>query len=224
MQQIKVIMVEDDDILLRNIAGCLLLDGFDVQTATTAAGLMERVETDRFDAAVVDIGLPDRSGFEVVRYLKKNTAMGIIVLTAKETINDKIKGYDAGADLYFVKPVDTRELTAALNNLVRRTGGVPVPTGKWAFNASERILISPEDQKIQLTTKELIFVHALTRARGQTVSRGILAGLLEYSHDPIQANRAIDVLVARLRKKIRTCTHTPFPLVTIHAVGFRLTI
>ncbi|MCG8636390.1 MAG: response regulator transcription factor [Desulfobacterales bacterium] len=222
MQKIKILLVEDDEILMRGIAGSLLLDGFDVRTANTAADFMDLVKRDRFDVAVIDIGLPDSSGFELVNYLKENTGLGIIILTGREDINDKIRGYEAGTDLYFVKPIHARELSAAIVNLVDRICRTGNTGGHWSFHPSLRLLESPDCQKIHLTTKEFIFIQALARAEGTPVTRDVLCRKLEYSDDPIQANRAIDVLVARLRKKIKTHTSASSPLTTIHSVGFMI--
>lgn len=223
-QQIKIILVEDDELLLKNFAGSLLLDGFGVRTATSAAEFTDRVAADRFDVAVIDIGLPDGSGFDLVSYLKENTESGIIILTGREDIRDKIKGYEAGSDMYFVKPVDVRELSAAIKNLAGRIDRTTDGPDRWSFDASLRSLQSPDHQTIPLTTKEFVFIKALADAEGTPVTRDLLCRKLEYSDDPIQANRAIDVLVARLRKKIRSRTQAPSPLTTIHSVGFMLSL
>ncbi|MCG8619391.1 MAG: response regulator transcription factor [Desulfobacterales bacterium] len=216
-------LVEDDEILMQGIADRLLLDGFDVRHAGSAAEFMTLMREAEFDVAVLDVGLPDGSGFELARYLKENTDLGIIMLTGREHIRDKIKGYEAGTDLYFVKPVDARELSAAIKNLAERIGRTGEHGNHWSFHPEFRTLESPDNEEIRLTTKEFVFINTLAEAGGAPVSRDVLCQKLEYPDDPIAANRNIDVLVARLRKKMKNQSKAASPLTTVHSVGFMLT-
>jgi DNA-binding response OmpR family regulator len=108
MNKGNVIIVEDDPDLLENLVEFLMLEGFNVQGVSCVLDFFQTLSISDFDIAIVDIGLPDKSGFEVVKHLRDNTNMGIIILTARDSINDKMMGYDAGTDYYFVKPVEIR--------------------------------------------------------------------------------------------------------------------
>ncbi len=219
----KVILVEDDDILLKNSVEILQLDGIDAKGVSSAFDFFQLLATEAFDVAVVDVGLPDKSGLEVVGYLRKKTDMGVIILTARETIKDKISGYDAGADHYFVKPVDSRELTAAIRNLCTRlakSSQVPTSVKQWCFDTVARLLVSPAGTKIALTIKEQNFIEHLIQNDGSPVTRMALLSTLGYNPHGPYGSRALDVMVVRLRKKIKMMTNEPCPIKTVHSFGF----
>lgn len=226
----NIIIVDDDPVLLANLTEYLALDGFRVKGVGCALDFYAAISTDVYEAAVVDIGLPDRSGYEIISHLRENFDMGIITLTARGTLADKLKGYDAGADQYFVKPVDSREISAAVKNLLRRLEHPPdrAPSGfggAWGFSRDRWCLVSPQGHEIRVSIKERAFLTRIINAKGEPVSRSDLFGPLGYFHDKddLYATRAMDVMIARLRKKIAKSTSRQAPIKTIRGAGYCFT-
>ncbi len=225
----KIIIAEDDEDLLENIIEYLELEEFNVTGVTTALDFFQALSISVYDIAVIDIGLPDRSGYELVEHLRNNTSLGIIIITARDTINDKMRGYDAGADYYFIKPVDSRELSATINNLLIRlkkhTSGhmIPQHDNEWLLHSRNWVLISPAGEKIKLTTKEMSFLQIIFDEDGTPVLRENVLSSLEYGNEGPYGNRALDVMLVRLRKKIKSETNSDdLPFKTVHSVGFVL--
>ena len=107
MSDVNVILVEDDIDLRDSLVEMLELSGFYTEGVGSAQEFYQALNTVRYDVAVIDLGLPDQSGLKVVEFLRDKTNMGIIILTARTSLNDRILGYDCGADHFFSKPVDT---------------------------------------------------------------------------------------------------------------------
>lgn len=117
---IRVIIVEDDRDLRESLVEYLSLDGHDVTGVGSALEFYQALASSTFMIAVMDIGLPDQCGYVMAEFVRRNTPMGIIILTARSSIEDRVNGYRAGGDLYLVKPVDCRELSAAITSLAER--------------------------------------------------------------------------------------------------------
>jgi len=122
---INVVLVEDDEDLRDSVVEWLELAGMQVSAVGSAAEFYQVLPKRDFQVAVIDVGLPDQSGHVLAQYLRANTGTAVIMLTARSTIDDKIKGYDSGADLYLVKPVDCRELSAAIVSIAQRVRKFP---------------------------------------------------------------------------------------------------
>ena len=224
MSQGRIIIVEDDTELRETILEYLTLKDFEVHGAECALDFFQALIGSPFDVAIVDIGLPDKTGFEVVEHLRHHTSMGIIVLTARDSINDKMRGYKAGADYYFTKPLDSRELSAAIGNLIERLGQNPAITpadpGLWRLDTLRWVLATPTGETCKLTEKEMRFLSLLFAENGDSVSRETLFAELDYQADEIYGGRALAVLVTRLRKKIREQTGLEPPIKTIRSQGY----
>lgn len=226
MTEARVIFVEDDDRLRKNIVELLRLEGFDVAGTATALEFFQELSLHRYDVAIVDLGLPDKSGYEIVKSLRESTKLGIIILTARDGMNDKLKGYECGADSYFVKPVDCRELAAAIRSLMSRlerdVTDAPKEEAetKWDLDKQTRTLVSPANVQIKLTAKEWAFIEALKAKEGEPVSRETLLTTLGYNADGPYGSRALDVMVVRLRKKIKEETGLESPILTVYSFGY----
>ncbi len=225
----RLIFVEDDQLLRETICELLRLDGFEVTDCGSAAAFMEKIRSNRFDVAIIDIGLPDRSGYDLARYVRTATQMGIIILTARTGIDNKIQGFSAGADYYFSKPVDCRELSATITNLIARLaarepspGDAPSPEGAWIFNAKGWLLTSPDGIEIRLTTKESEFIRLLLDYGDDGAKKESILEELGYLSDGPYGRRALGVMVTRLRKKIREQAGKNELINTIHGFGFSL--
>lgn len=218
-----IIIVEDDTILRENLSELLRLDNFNITECSTAKEFFDHIHKNQFKVAVIDIGLPDQSGYELARYLRANTDMGIIILTARTGIENRIEGFSSGADYYFSKPVDSREFIASINNLLcRLSSTVEKKNDSWIFNTKSWRLISPNGSEINLTTKESAFISLLQKNAEKGVEKEFILSELGYLSDEPYGNRALGVMVARLRKKIKGKAGKNSLIKTVHGVGFLL--
>lgn len=216
----SIILVEDDKALRESIAEYLTCVGFDVTAVGDGLNFFCILGEKKFAAAIIDQGLPDLDGLRLVEYIHANTSMRCIILTARDAIESRIAGYDAGADLYMVKPVDCRELVSALTNSIKRKNADEsgYKSAIWRLNRSNTTLISPDLAMISLTGKEFDFIRCLAAAPEQVVTRQEIMVALQYMNDEF-ANRALESLVRRLRRKIERAAKES-PIITRHGVGY----
>ena len=203
----------------------LALAGHDASGVGSCLEFYRALAEASFSVAVVDVGLPDQCGYVLTEYIRKNTAMGVIILTARDAAEDRVRGYDCGADLYMVKPVNCRELAAAITNLSVRLGkrspeSVPsLAPEPWRLVRQQWHLVTPAGSAILLTAKEMQFMECLAESAGSPVRRETVLAVLGYRGDGY-ASRAMDSLVRRLRRKIEEEPCTPSPIKTVHGVGY----
>lgn len=217
----SIIMVEDDQALRESIAAYLSRVGFTVVAVDTGLKFYQALAAESFQVALIDIGLPDLNGLQLADYLRNNTAMRCIIMTACDAVDDRVSGYEAGADLYMVKPVECRELASAITRLLQRaTAEVrkELPAGQWRLNCQNTTLITPVQCIIHLTAREMDFLRALAIAAGQAVQRSSILLTLGYRDDEF-ASRALESLVRRLRRKIERA-YGSSPILTRHGVGY----
>ncbi|WP_198155858.1 response regulator transcription factor [Herbaspirillum autotrophicum] len=226
---INVVLVEDDEDLRDSVVEWLELAGMQVSAVGSAAEFYQVLPKRDFQVAVIDVGLPDQSGHVLAQYLRANTGTAVIMLTARSTIDDKIKGYDSGADLYLVKPVDCRELSAAIVSIAQRvrkfspeppaTQHMPAAQHLWTISAAQWQLSGAGDAQISLSVKELKFLALLAATPGQPVLRKTVLTELYQRHDDY-TGRSLDSMVRRLRAKVVAATGVAIPIRTVHAVGY----
>ncbi|WP_044561876.1 response regulator transcription factor [Azospirillum sp. B4] len=226
----RVVLVEDDVDLRELLAQCLSSQGLAVTTAGSGLELYRQIAKEPADIVILDIGLPDQDGYAIASFLRANTNMGLIILTARSRVDDRLKGFTSGADLYFVKPVDCRELAVATINLARRLSAAPdggegqtLPTtpssDPWVLDSARWSVHSPRGLPVRLTAKEFDLVVALTQDPGRAVDRTALLEMLDYANT-VQGSRGLDALVSRLRRKIEAAVGEAFPIQTVHAKGY----
>ena len=214
-------MVEDDHELRESIAEYLTRVGFEVTAVDTGLKFYHALAEQSFQVAVIDIGLPDISGLQLADYIRNNTSMHCIILTARDSVEDRVAGYDAGADIYMVKPVDCRELTSAITRKIQRAAAdspareMEVP---WRLNSQNTTLVTPSCAIIPLTARELDFLHALAASTGQTIPRDTILTAMNYALDEFSRN-ALESLIRRLRRKIEHSFGSS-PILTRHGVGY----
>lgn len=221
----RVLFVEDDVDLRDSLSKYLTMAGYEVTGVGSCLESYAALPNGNFHVAVVDVSLPDQSGFVLAEYLRTNTDLKIIILTALERLEDRLRGYAAGAHNYFVKPVDARELLAAVTSLsqaedpARTTKNAGDKSGEdWELLRSSWQLLTPTGETIKLTSLELQLLELLALNPGRAVSRNTLLTSI-YSRNDEHSGRALDSLVRRLRAKI-TASGQPLPIRTAHAVGF----
>ena len=220
--QIQVAVCEDNDALRGILVSVLPEYGLRVFGAPTAEAL-DRLLTEReIDLLVLDIGLPGEDGFSVAARLRiERPRLGIVMLTARSLVADRVHGLNLGADFYFVKPVDMEELAAALGSLHRRlnrTQGKAVHP--WKLDKGLSRLETPEGGSVDLTANELLFLTALMDQPGVTLDRMGLFHIMGWASDP-HTDKRLEVLISRLRSKVSQCVPgLAFPLRTQHGTGY----
>jgi DNA-binding response OmpR family regulator len=222
---LRILLLEDDDVLRDHVLVPHLQQfGFEVVAIGHAAGLDERIQQQRPDIVVLDVGLPDRDGFDVARQLRAQIAdIGIVMLTARGATPDRVRGLSEGADAYLTKPVDIDLLAATLYSLARRlrTSSPSTSMGRWSLDAEGWCLLSPSGGAIGLTRTERRFLTPLVESINQVVSRETLITVFTAEDEDFDSQR-LDVLIHRLRKKVLHILGVPLPLNSVHGKGYIL--
>ncbi|WP_237153295.1 response regulator transcription factor [Oryzibacter oryziterrae] len=219
----RVIVVEDDTDLRDSLVDYLSLVGHEVVGLSSGLDLMMRVSSESFDVAVVDVNLPHEDGFSLIRQLRAETDLALILVTVRHSTDDRVNGYDSGADLYLVKPVDCRELAAAINSLAeRRRPSKPGLAGAdgWVLDRAALELVAPDGARVRLTRSEALLLNRIVLSGGNVVTRAELQALISEPGNASSSGRALDVLLSRLRSKVKLRTGTALPLQTLQGVGF----
>ena len=225
-EQIRIIIVEDDHVLRESLIEYLTLVGYQVVGAGSGREFYRALDAGSYDIAVIDVGLPDQSGLVLADYLRVNTSMGIIILTARDGEEDQHSGYEAGADLYLTKPVSTRVLASAIAKLSKRLFQPLTPahreetSGSWILDQTSWVLLTPQNISIELTSLELEFLKLLTKSSGGAASRELLIQQLYPNRTDDYSGRALDALVRRLREKISSVPGRSNPVKSSYGVGF----
>jgi two-component system copper resistance phosphate regulon response regulator CusR len=220
---LRILVVEDDRQLREAVARGLREAAYAVDQAEDGEQALERVASTEYDALVLDILLPGKNGIEVCRAIRASERhVPILMLTALDSLDDKIAGLDAGADDYLTKPFEFGELLARVRALTRRRGEVllaDLVVGDLVIDTLHRTARRGE-RVIALTTKEFAFLEYLARHANRVVSRAdIMAHVWDEGYNPF--SNLIDVYASRLRRKIDDEGETP--LFTTHrAVGYML--
>jgi two-component system OmpR family response regulator len=220
---VRVLIVEDEVKMARLVRRGLVEEGHAADVASTGEDAVWMAEAHPYDAIVLDVMLPGLSGFETCRRLRNNGIWApVLMLTARDAVDDRVAGLDAGADDYLTKPFSFAELLARLRALARR-GGVERPTelvvGDLRLDPASRRTWRG-DTEISLSPKEFALLETFMRRRGEALSR---LQLLEHAWDFAYENRSnvVDVYVRYLREKI----DRPFgsdSIETVRGVGYRL--
>lgn len=173
----------------------------DVMEAADAAEMLKLLASQIPDIIVLDINLPDRSGFDLAAEVKEKLPhVGVIMLTARAEIEDRVLGFGAGADLYMVKPVDFRELHAGIKSLMYRLSR-PYQSPKWVFSESSRTLTSPDQRILELTSLEALSFKTMLQSRGAVCERETLHHVLGFSGLDLNDIR-LNTLISRLRRRL----------------------
>ncbi|MDH4286442.1 MAG: response regulator transcription factor [Gallionella sp.] len=219
----RVLVVEDDALLGDAIQAGLKQSGYAVDWMKDGVSAEQALATEPYAAVVLDLGLPRLSGLEVLRRLRgreaqKNKQIPVLILTAMDSVEDRIKGLDTGADDYLAKPFDMGELAARLRALIRRASGtteaVLQAAGVTLDPAAHRVLY--RDKPVELSPKEFAVLHAFMLNAGKVVSRAQLEEQLYAWGEEVESN-AVEVHIHHLRRKL-----FPELIETIRGVGYLL--
>ncbi|TXR56170.1 response regulator [Quadrisphaera setariae] len=234
----RVLVVEDEPALARALAITLRAKRYDVDVAHTGAAALDAAATRRPDVVVLDLGLPDLDGLDVLRGLRGWSAVPVVVLSARHDSSEKVEALDAGADDYVTKPFAVDELLARLRAAVRRgeaAGPVPDPvveTARFTVDLPRRrVLLRPspgtgqdDGEPVRLTPTEWQLLAELARSVGRVVGRRELLVALRGPHLGSEAAEThyLRVYVAQLRRKLEADPSAPRHLITEPGVGYRL--
>ena len=207
MSSRSILLVEDEQKIADTLKLGLSENGYDVEVAYDGTIGLKLFETFSFDLAVLDINLPGINGYELCKRIRnKNSQIPIIMLTALSSLNDKIEGYDAGADDYIIKPFEFKELLMKIRVLLKRTVGQNIPVGNVLKAADVEMNLDSKEVKrdnmlINLTAKEFQLLEYLLRNKNRVVSRADLA-INVWDIDFDTNTNVIDVYINYLRNKI----------------------
>jgi two-component system catabolic regulation response regulator CreB len=223
-----ILVVEDEAAIAETITYALKTEGFGPVWKTTGREALVVLDSQPVALVVLDVGLPDMSGFDLCRELRKRHAVPVIFLTARSGEVDKIVGLELGADDYLAKPFSPRELTARIRAVLRRTNGhgtgAPAPSGAtpggWVHDEA-RCRISFQGKPLDLTRNEYRLLGALLAAPGRVFSREQL--MTAAWDDPgASLDRTVDAHIKTLRAKLRVAAPDADPIVTHRGLGYSL--
>ena len=221
-----IALVEDDAELRDAILAPALVDaGFEVAAFGSAAALYRSLLHRSFDVVVLDLTLPDEDGFEVARYLRSLSSIGIVMLTGRGGSPDRVRGLRQGADAYLTKPLDIDLLTATLHSLSRRLEPSEAGTsrGRWQLGDGDWNLLTPDGDCIDLTASERSILRTLFNADGQPV-RIEIVDVAGQAGDQFLALHRLEMLVHRLRRKVAAGSRQALPLRAVRGKGYVLAV
>lgn len=200
----RILLVEDDDLLGDGLQVALSNEGHTVEWVEDGESADAALRAGAFDLVVLDLRLPKMSGLEVLRALRgRGDATPVLILTAMDAIDDRVKGLDLGADDYLVKPFDMKEFFARVRSLERRAKGrasVALKVGPIALDPTAHA-VSVSGQRIELSHKEFLVLRVLMEHAGQYLSRAQIEDRLYQWNNPVSSN-AVEVHIHHLRKKL----------------------
>ena len=219
----RLLVVEDELRIVDILKDVLESAGFTVDAVNTATGARNALSDIPYDAVILDLGLPDGDGLEVLKSARaQGLQIPILVLTARDAIDDRVFGLDAGADDYLVKPFAIQELVSRIKALLRRPGGAlgaVLEAGNLAFDTIGRE-VTISGNPVQLSRRELSILEILLRRFGRVVPKDVLEEKL-YAFDQEPESNAVSVHVHHLRRKLKTQAAS-VEVHTVRGIGYLL--
>lgn len=220
----QILIVEDDRDLRQFLSKAFREEGYGVVEAETGDGALDRALGAACDCIVLDVMLPGRDGFDVVKELRgRNVTTPVLMLTARDEVESRVRGLEGGADDYLTKPFDLSELVARVNALIRRADlrhtGATLKVGVITLDPLTRS-VTQNERRVDLSPREFALLEYLMRNAGRTVSRSRIAeAVWNYKFDP--ETNVVDVYINYLRKKLTFAGARP-PIRTVRGAGYRL--
>ena len=222
----RVLIIEDELPMRRALEECLAVEGYRVITADNGAVGLERALKEQPDLVLLDVMMPKLDGFslcEELRRLEKRTP--VLMLTAKGFVADRVRGLDAGADDYLVKPFSTDELLARVRAVLRRAKREGRSTERLEFDDVKVDLVQQRawrgKKELHLTAKEFSMLRLLADSQGEPVSRERFLDVV-WGYAAFPTTRTVDNHIASLRSKVEKDADDPKWIRTVHGVGYRL--
>jgi two-component system response regulator QseB len=214
-----VLVCEDDELIASGIVAGLGAQGLTVERVGTAAAARAMLKVAEFDVMVLDLGLPDEDGLKLLQQLRsQGLEIPVLILTARDSVTNRVDGLQAGADDYLLKPFDLRELAARLHTLLRRVAGRSVNLiehGRLVYNPSSRETLLG-GQSVDLSRREQALLQALLQNRGRVLSSEQLKDSVYGLNDELESN-ALNVHIHHLRRKLGNGI-----VETVRGLGYRL--
>jgi two-component system catabolic regulation response regulator CreB len=227
----RVLVVEDEPSIAETIWYALRTEGFEVSDAATGGDALAKLASESFDCLILDVGLPDMSGFDVCRTLRQSSSVPILFLTARDGEIDRIVGLELGADDYVAKPFSPRELAARVRAILRRTNGNTLNNANTAPNPPPgtttldhdplRKVIRCAGQSLDLSRNEYHLLLALMKNPGRVLTRDQLMDLA-WQDPGTASDRTVDAHIKSVRSKIRTLAPDFDPIETRRGLGYAL--
>lgn len=221
----RVLVVEDDQALQKQLVNKLTEKGFAVDATDNGANALYLGSEYPIDVAIIDLGLPDMSGMDVIKQLRaKDINFPILILTARTRWEEKVEGLEAGADDYLVKPFHTEELLARMNALIRRSAGIATPQlicGAIQLDTNAQQVVV-EGIPVELTAYEYKMLEYMMLHSGRVISKTEITEHI-YDQDFDRDSNVIEVFVGRLRKKLDP-NDKHQPIETLRGRGYRFSI
>ena len=222
---VTVLVVEDEHGLLRALSMNLAARGYDVVEAGSGTKALTAAASEHPDVVILDLGLPDLSGFDVIKTLRTYSRVPIIVLSARTGSSDKVTALDLGADDYVTKPFNVEELFARVRAATRRVPATgervePIMLGRVSIDTATMTVTGPDGERIHLTPTEWRLLDALVRNPGRLVPTRLL--LTQLRGDPDHTDSSyLRIYMAQLRKKLEDEPSRPRHLITEPGMGYR---
>ncbi|MEQ9166882.1 MAG: response regulator transcription factor [Fulvivirga sp.] len=223
----NILIVEDEPAMQLGLKDNLQFEGYNVTIASDGQTGLDKILTNQFDLVLLDVMLPNISGFDVCKNARsKGIDTPIILLTARGEEIDKVLGLELGADDYMTKPFSVRELLARIKANLRRTGALSkkdevINLGKLTIQFDAYSVSSTDDDDIKLSHKEFEILKYLYENKNKVVSRyDLLEKIWGYDEQP--TTRTVDNFIARLRQKIEDDHNHPTVILTVHGIGYKL--
>jgi DNA-binding response OmpR family regulator len=218
----RVLVVEDDDEIAQTLQRSLRMEGYEVRIASDGVSALDDAHAFLPDLVVLDLGLPRLDGIDVAKTLREHDDVPILMLTARDALDARVEGLDAGADDYLVKPFERQELLARLRALLRRRpprGAAPLVCGDLQLNPDTHE-VERGERSIELTQREFELLEYLMRNERIVISRQRLLDEV-WGYDPFSTTNTIEVFVSNLRRKLEA-DGEPRLLHTIRGAGYVL--
>ena len=227
--RIHVVVVDDERDIRETVAEYLDMNGYKVSKADGGPALRKLAEQDRIDLAILDVTMPGEDGLSLARWLREHSGPGVIMLTARDSVVDRVVGIEMGADDYVTKPFDLRELLARVKAVLRRVGRAAasataadhrtVRFGACRLDLDAHKLFGPDDGEIPLTAMEFDLLRAFAERPNRVLTRDQLLDLA-HNRDFEPFDRSIDIRIARIRRKIETDPAKPAVIKTVRGAGY----
>ncbi|HEY8233628.1 MAG TPA: response regulator transcription factor [Vicinamibacteria bacterium] len=221
----RILIVEDEPALVLTLSDRLRAEGYEVESAETGDLGVRRAREGSFDLVLLDVALPGKNGFDVLRDLRQQrVATPVVMLTARGQVLDRVLGLKLGADDYLPKPFDMMELVARVEAVLRRRAAAPDGAGSYSFGDVRVDFRRAEVQKggalVELSSLEFKLLRHFVEHKGALVTR---RELLEHvwGYPGVLQTRTVDVHVASLRQKIERHPAKPEHIITVHRMGYR---